>query len=205
MANKKGKIADGDSSSSANSLGVNTFSTSGANTISTNTNTNNSLSSSSSSNNSINGATASTTATTSNNITARRRRSTLKDLQQAALNNSTHPKAPSENANATKLVTRKIDASSPMYQGNERSLIQRIMGGFGAIWWDTLPYWLSVGLMLGLIFGGCCSNVYALEKIVKPFPDTGMSCFSPPSIHFEDLSLALGCGLAARWRDGRYR
>jgi hypothetical protein len=34
--------------------------------------------------------------------------------------------------------------------------------------------------MLSLIFGGCCSNVFALESIIKVEPASGM--FSPPAI-----------------------
>ncbi|KAK1638156.1 UAA transporter [Colletotrichum phormii] len=33
--------------------------------------------------------------------------------------------------------------------------------------------WITVGVMLGLIFGGCCSNVYALEAIIKVEPASG--------------------------------
>ena len=32
---------------------------------------------------------------------------------------------------------------------------------------ETIPAWIAVGAVFGLIFGGCCSNVYALEAIVK--------------------------------------
>ncbi|EEY18989.1 UDP-N-acetylglucosamine transporter YEA4 [Verticillium alfalfae VaMs.102] len=38
---------------------------------------------------------------------------------------------------------------------------------------DALPQWLAIGVMLGLIFGGCCSNVYALEAIIKVEPSSG--------------------------------
>ncbi|TDZ27482.1 UDP-N-acetylglucosamine transporter yea4 [Colletotrichum trifolii] len=33
--------------------------------------------------------------------------------------------------------------------------------------------WIAVGIMLSLIFGGCCSNVYALEAIIKVEPSSG--------------------------------
>ncbi|KAJ5569302.1 UDP-N-acetylglucosamine transporter yea4 [Penicillium hetheringtonii] len=33
----------------------------------------------------------------------------------------------------------------------------------------TLPNWANVFLMISLIFGGCCSNVFALEAIIKYF------------------------------------
>ncbi|KAI1634370.1 UAA-domain-containing protein [Biscogniauxia mediterranea] len=40
-------------------------------------------------------------------------------------------------------------------------------GRLGRIFIETIPQWLAVGAMLSLIFGGCCSNVFALEAIVK--------------------------------------
>ncbi|EPS38590.1 hypothetical protein H072_7713 [Dactylellina haptotyla CBS 200.50] len=38
---------------------------------------------------------------------------------------------------------------------------------------STLPEWFSLVAMISLIFGGCCSNVFALEAIVKEAPDSG--------------------------------
>jgi UDP-xylose/UDP-N-acetylglucosamine transporter B4 len=35
----------------------------------------------------------------------------------------------------------------------------RLMALAGRIFIETIPQWLAVGAMLGLIFGGCCSNV----------------------------------------------
>ncbi|CCF46526.1 NST UDP-N-acetylglucosamine transporter [Colletotrichum higginsianum] len=37
----------------------------------------------------------------------------------------------------------------------------------GRIVTSLFAQWIAVGVMLGLIFGGCCSNVYALEAIIK--------------------------------------
>lgn len=31
----------------------------------------------------------------------------------------------------------------------------------------TVPAWASTVVMVSLIFGGCCSNVFALEAIIK--------------------------------------
>ncbi|KAI1336405.1 UAA-domain-containing protein [Xylariaceae sp. FL0016] len=42
-----------------------------------------------------------------------------------------------------------------------------LMGLAGRIFIETIPQWLAVGAMLGLIFGGCCSNVFALEAIIN--------------------------------------
>ncbi|KAF3909081.1 hypothetical protein ABW21_db0203671 [Orbilia brochopaga] len=38
---------------------------------------------------------------------------------------------------------------------------------------STVPEWVSLTMMIGLIFGGCCSNVFALEVIIKEAPDAG--------------------------------
>ncbi|MCJ1403941.1 golgi uridine diphosphate-N- acetylglucosamine transporter [Xylographa trunciseda] len=39
---------------------------------------------------------------------------------------------------------------------------------------SSVPAVISWGLSMGLIFGGCCSNVFALEAIVKEEPETGL-------------------------------
>ncbi|OAX83430.1 hypothetical protein ACJ72_02209 [Emergomyces africanus] len=38
----------------------------------------------------------------------------------------------------------------------------------------TIPAWLNIGIMMSLIFGGCCSNVFALEAIIKDNPASGV-------------------------------
>ncbi|KAI1489038.1 UAA transporter family-domain-containing protein [Biscogniauxia mediterranea] len=50
---------------------------------------------------------------------------------------------------------------------NNRPTHSKLMGLAGRIFIETIPQWLAVGAMLSLIFGGCCSNVFALEAIVK--------------------------------------
>ncbi|ROW11485.1 hypothetical protein VMCG_01398 [Cytospora schulzeri] len=47
------------------------------------------------------------------------------------------------------------------------------MGMLGRIFIETIPQWLAVGAMLALIFGGCCSNVFALEAIIQVEPASG--------------------------------
>jgi UDP-xylose/UDP-N-acetylglucosamine transporter B4 len=42
---------------------------------------------------------------------------------------------------------------------NERPTSSKIMALMGRIFMETIPQWLTVGAMLALIFGGCCSNV----------------------------------------------
>ncbi|EEH43728.1 uncharacterized protein PADG_00017 [Paracoccidioides brasiliensis Pb18] len=37
----------------------------------------------------------------------------------------------------------------------------------------TLPSWANIGMVVALIFGGCCSNVFALEAIINDNPDFG--------------------------------
>jgi solute carrier family 35 (UDP-xylose/UDP-N-acetylglucosamine transporter), member B4 len=37
----------------------------------------------------------------------------------------------------------------------------------------TTPEWINIIAMMSLIFGGCCSNVFALEAIIKEAPGSG--------------------------------
>ncbi|KAK2803802.1 golgi uridine diphosphate-N- acetylglucosamine transporter [Onygenales sp. PD_10] len=37
----------------------------------------------------------------------------------------------------------------------------------------TVPAWLNIGIMMSLIFGGCCANVFALEAIIIDEPAAG--------------------------------
>ncbi|MCJ1246269.1 golgi uridine diphosphate-N- acetylglucosamine transporter [Trapelia coarctata] len=48
------------------------------------------------------------------------------------------------------------------------------MGLTGPILHSTLPALLSWGAVASLIFGGCCSNVFALEAIIKEEPESGL-------------------------------
>ncbi|KAL4744808.1 hypothetical protein BDW72DRAFT_212177 [Aspergillus terricola var. indicus] len=48
------------------------------------------------------------------------------------------------------------------------------MPGIAALAFQTaVAHWTSIILMISLIFGGCCANVFALEAIVKDQPDSG--------------------------------
>ncbi len=77
---------------------------------------------------------------------------------------------------------------------DERTVFSRAMALAGRIFIETIPQWLAVGAMLGLIFGGCCSNVFALEAIIKVEPASGASPHPSPrrppgaSIVFRDES-----------------
>ncbi|KAI5817146.1 UAA transporter family-domain-containing protein [Pyronema omphalodes] len=44
---------------------------------------------------------------------------------------------------------------------------------YGVLAQCTLPAWMSTVVMVWLIFGGCCSNVFALEAIIKQEPHAG--------------------------------
>ena len=40
-----------------------------------------------------------------------------------------------------------------------RPASSRMLAMAGRIFIETIPQWLAIGAMMGLIFGGCCSNV----------------------------------------------
>ena len=50
---------------------------------------------------------------------------------------------------------------------DQRPVHSKVMAFAGRLFIETIPQWLTIGVMLGLIFGGCCSNVFALEAIIK--------------------------------------
>lgn len=56
---------------------------------------------------------------------------------------------------------------------DDRPLYSRMMALAGHIFIETIPQWITIGIMLSLIFGGCCSNVFALEAIIKVEPASG--------------------------------
>ncbi|KAB8303708.1 hypothetical protein EYC80_005092 [Monilinia laxa] len=99
-------------------------------------------------------------------MAVQRRRSTLRDLQAS-------------NADGDVVAPKVINAApslekAEMYGINDkRSRSSKLLAMAGRIFIETIPQWLAVGAMLGLIFGGCCSNVFALEAIVKVEPDSG--------------------------------
>lgn len=84
---------------------------------------------------------------------APRRRSTLRDHLQ-------NPVADGD------IITPKVIDARPSLEKAElygiddlRPASSRIMAMLGRIFIETIPAWIAVGGMLGLIFGGCCSNV----------------------------------------------
>ncbi|KAK4131793.1 UAA-domain-containing protein [Trichocladium antarcticum] len=56
---------------------------------------------------------------------------------------------------------------------DNRPVFSRAMALAGRMFIETIPQWLAAGAMLSLIFGGCCSNVFALESIIKVEPASG--------------------------------
>ena len=94
----------------------------------------------------------SSNSTPSTPMTATRRRSTLRDLQASA-------------ADGDVIIPKVIDArpsleKAEMYGIDDlRPASSRMMALAGRIFIETIPQWLAIGAMLGLIFGGCCSNV----------------------------------------------
>lgn len=81
-----------------------------------------------------------------------RRRATLRDLQSTTVDGSEpRPKEINAAPSLEKAQMYGID--------NERPTSSKIMALIGRIFIETIPQWLAIGVMLGLIFGGCCSNV----------------------------------------------
>ncbi|KAI0478672.1 UAA-domain-containing protein [Xylariaceae sp. FL0804] len=81
--------------------------------------------------------------------------------------------------NGADSAPKVINAGPPLQQAelygihDQRSTQSKLMGLAGRFFIETIPQWLAVGAMLGLIFGGCCSNVFALEAIIKDEPASG--------------------------------
>ncbi|KAI8956525.1 UAA-domain-containing protein [Daldinia sp. FL1419] len=95
-----------------------------------------------------------------------RRRQTLRDSHAASRNGATMtPKVINAGPSLEKAELYGIDDQRPTFS--------KLMGLAGRIFIETIPQWLAVGAMLSLIFGGCCSNVFALEAIIKVEPASG--------------------------------
>lgn len=75
--------------------------------------------------------------------------------------------------------TRVINAAPSLEKAemygidDNRPVSSRAMALVGRMFIETIPQWIAVGAMLSLIFGGCCSNVFALEAIIKVEPGSG--------------------------------
>ncbi|KAI0204685.1 UAA transporter family-domain-containing protein [Astrocystis sublimbata] len=97
---------------------------------------------------------------------APRRRQTLRE---------SHAVARTSGADTPKVINAAPSLEQAELYGihDQRSTYSKIAGLAGRIFIETIPQWLSIGAMLALIFGGCCSNVFALEAIVKVEPASG--------------------------------
>ncbi|KAI1435029.1 UAA transporter family-domain-containing protein [Xylaria sp. CBS 124048] len=97
---------------------------------------------------------------------APRRRQTLRESHAVARNGA---------ANTPKVINAGPSLENAELYGirDRRSTRSKFVGLAGRIFIETIPQWLAIGAMLGLIFGGCCSNVFALEAIVKVEPASG--------------------------------
>ncbi|KAK8126291.1 UDP-N-acetylglucosamine transporter YEA4 [Apiospora kogelbergensis] len=95
-----------------------------------------------------------------------RKRQTLRDSHAAQ-------------SNGAPITPKVINAGPSLEQAerygihDQRPTLSKIMALAGRIFIETIPQWLAIGVMLGLIFGGCCSNVFALEAIIKVEPASG--------------------------------
>ncbi|KAB5580419.1 hypothetical protein GE09DRAFT_1212871 [Coniochaeta sp. 2T2.1] len=120
-------------------------------------------------------------------MTASRRRQTLLKAQQqnglvssSVLGNGTSTAAGGDGPPRTaERPTRVINAAPSLEKAemygidDNRPVFSRFMALAGRMFIETIPQWLAVGAMLSLIFGGCCSNVFALEAIIQVEPASG--------------------------------
>jgi solute carrier family 35 (UDP-xylose/UDP-N-acetylglucosamine transporter), member B4 len=95
----------------------------------------------------------SSSTTQSSPMPTARRRSTLRDLQSTTA------------ADGDVIIPKVINAAPSLEKAemygidDTRSASSKMFAMAGRIFIETIPQWLAVGAMLGLIFGGCCSNV----------------------------------------------
>lgn len=93
----------------------------------------------------------------SNPSISTRKKTTIRDLQEmaeqkeAALIDPSKPKVIDVRESLRKVGRFGIRVPRPLFL--------KIVGCIGRLSFETIPLWLTIGAMLGLIFGGCCSNV----------------------------------------------
>ncbi|KAH8820537.1 UAA transporter family-domain-containing protein [Xylogone sp. PMI_703] len=106
-----------------------------------------------------------------------RRRTTLRDLQANV--SASAAAAASVTSQGDVIVPKVINAGPSLENAelygiqDERTMFSKAMALAGRMFIETIPQWLTIGVMLSLIFGGCCSNVFALEAIIKVEPSSG--------------------------------
>lgn len=117
-------------------------------------------------------------------MTARRRPALHKHQQTPPNNKDRGDKAFANPAPSPRVINAAPSLEKAEMYGidDDRPVFSRAMALAGRMFIETIPQWLAVGAMLSLIFGGCCSNVFALESIIKVEPASGMFCLlSHPS------------------------
>ncbi len=119
---------------------------------------------------------------------ARRRQALLKQQQQNVAVSSAASKG-DKGQGMHSHQPRVINAAPSLEKAamygidDNRTVSSRVMALMGRMFIETIPAWLSIGAMLALIFGGCCSNVFALESIIQVEPASGRWPRSHPSRH----------------------
>ncbi|KAL2263426.1 hypothetical protein VTK26DRAFT_6809 [Humicola hyalothermophila] len=108
-----------------------------------------------------------------------RRRPALHKHQQAPTNSHTKDRG-DKGLHAMSAPSPRVINAAPSLEKAEmygiddnRPVFSRAMALAGRVFIETIPQWLTIGAMLALIFGGCCSNVFALESIIKVEPASG--------------------------------
>jgi solute carrier family 35 (UDP-xylose/UDP-N-acetylglucosamine transporter), member B4 len=116
---------------------------------------------------------------------ARRRQALLKQQQNVAV--SSVPSKGDKGQGAQQPPEPRVINAAPSLEkaarygiDDNRTVSSRVMALMGRMFIETIPAWLSVGAMLALIFGGCCSNVFALESIIQVEPASGMLTHAAP-------------------------
>ncbi|MCJ1278547.1 golgi uridine diphosphate-N- acetylglucosamine transporter [Puttea exsequens] len=83
---------------------------------------------------------------------------------------------PPSNGALTPPRTKEINVleAKPPPQPDTPWSLAKVIGVTAAWIHMTVPPYLNWAVIMGLIFGGCCSNVFALETIIKEEPDSGL-------------------------------
>ena len=73
------------------------------------------------------------------------------------------------------LIRKNVDSHAHNVQSDNGPAPDRtLLPSLRDVVQSLLPSAVSWGLVIALIFGGCCSNVFALEAIVRADPDAGL-------------------------------
>ncbi|KAJ5549727.1 hypothetical protein N7535_002336 [Penicillium sp. DV-2018c] len=92
-------------------------------------------------------------------------------LDDAYLRSRVNVNLPEETDLATDIASH---SQSPKDRRDYAQLKKDAPGLVAAVAHATVPSWTTMILMVSLIFGGCCANVFALEAIIKEQPAAGL-------------------------------